>query len=179
MQEMVAEHSSIFAFTHLWCYMTQEGLGMGERGEEDVVSVTKEYSTGIECSWLKNIVQVLVQETPSWSWFSKWRALWVVVCIARLLVSAPLTELITPLPWRVLQKICVCKRWNILTLQNEDCSSRWNKQLLKSKGFSSKWSNTFLLCYTDFAVELGEHTCWWPFLAEIAVTGLHLHLVPT
>lgn len=41
------------------------GTGNGRKGEEDVVSVTKEYSTGIECSWLKNIVQVLVQETPS------------------------------------------------------------------------------------------------------------------
>lgn len=64
---------------------------------------------------------------PSWSWFSKWRALWVVVFIARLLFSAPLSEFIMPLPRRVLKKISVCKRWN--TLQNEDCSSRWNKQL--------------------------------------------------
>lgn len=103
--------------------------GNGRKGEEDVVSVA--------ISWLKNIVQVVVQETPSWSWFSEWRALWVVVCSARLLVSAPLTEFIMPLPWRVLKKICVCKRWNILSLQNEDCSSRWNKQLLKVSVFQA------------------------------------------
>lgn len=97
------------------------GTGDGRKRQEDVVSVT--------ISWLKNLVQaVSCTRNPSWSWFSKWRALWVV-CIARLLFSAPLSEFITPLPWRVLKKIRVCKRWNILTLQNEDCSSRWNKQL--------------------------------------------------